>query len=460
MAIPIHVNNAQTTFAASHAIGGTTLTMAAGYGATLAARLTALGLTLDANNPIRVTAIKRTALNTYGQITDLTKLTIFEVTGRSTDTLTGATVVEGTTDQAFVSGDTLAVLWTAGAAKELRDAVALASTVGSLDDLSDVTITTATTGDLLRYNGSAWANSTTLPTHAHDDRYYTETEINTLLSGFGSGTVTSVALTVPTGLSVSGSPITSSGTLAITTALSGIVKASAGAFSAAVSGTDYSAPGHAHAAADITSGTLSVAQGGTGATTFASGAVLVGAGTSAVAASNLTYASTTLSLGVASGGDGTVNSTSHGTKGVLNLNGTLVRISASGQLQVGATVSTVGTIAMASSGGIWYRSAANTSDLRLFDLGRFQGSIENNSITMGGGATPRISIEVTNEICLLGSLSLFATGSFGGGNRVIFIADRTTAPTSNPTGGGLLYCESGALKYRGSSGTVTTLGPA
>lgn len=58
----------------------------------------------------------------------------------------------------------------------------------------------------------------------------------------GSGTVTSVALTVPGGLSVAGSPITTSGTLAVTTALSGILKASGGTISAAVSGTDYQTP--------------------------------------------------------------------------------------------------------------------------------------------------------------------------------------------------------------------------
>jgi hypothetical protein len=34
------------------------------------------------------------------------------------------------------------------------------------------------------------------------------------------------------------------------------------------------------------------------------------------------------------------------------------------------------------------------------------------------------------------------------------------APTSNPSGGGVLYVESGALKYRGSSGTVTTIANA
>jgi hypothetical protein len=35
-----------------------------------------------------------------------------------------------------------------------------------------------------------------------------------------------------------------------------------------------------------------------------------------------------------------------------------------------------------------------------------------------------------------------------------------TAPSANLTGGGILYVESGALKYRGSSGTITTLGAA
>lgn len=44
-------------------------------------------------------------------------------------------------------------------------------------------------------------------------------------------------------------------------------------------------------------------------------------------------------------------------------------------------------------------------------------------------------------------------------NGKIYIAN-VTAPSNNPTGGGLLYVESGALKYRGSSGTVTTIAAA
>lgn len=58
------------------------------------------------------------------------------------------------------------------------------------------------------------------------------------------------------------------------------------------------------------------------------------------------------------------------------------------------------------------------------------------------------------------NLALFGAGSFGAGQEVIFIANATTAPTSDPSGGGILYVESGALKYRGSSGTVTTIANA
>jgi len=41
-----------------------------------------------------------------------------------------------------------------------------------------------------------------------------------------------------------------------------------------------------------------------------------------------------------------------------------------------------------------------------------------------------------------------------------FIANSVGVPANNPTGGGLLYVEAGALKYRGSSGTVTTIAAA
>jgi hypothetical protein len=52
------------------------------------------------------------------------------------------------------------------------------------------------------------------------------------------------------------------------------------------------------------------------------------------------------------------------------------------------------------------------------------------------------------------------TASVGGGSGVLGITNATTVPTSNPTGGGILYAEGGALKWRGSSGTITTIAVA
>jgi len=63
----------------------------------------------------------------------------------------------------------------------------------TLDSLTDVNAPTPSNGQVLTWNGTAWVN-------------------NTPATG---GTVTSVALTVPTAFSVTGSPITTAGTLAI-----------------------------------------------------------------------------------------------------------------------------------------------------------------------------------------------------------------------------------------------------
>jgi hypothetical protein len=49
---------------------------------------------------------------------------------------------------------------------------------------------------------------------------------------------------------------------------------------------------------------------------------------------------------------------------------------------------------------------------------------------------------------------------FGSGSGVLGIADAGTNPSANPTGGGVLYSDAGAGKWRGSGGTTTTFGPA
>jgi hypothetical protein len=58
-------------------------------------------------------------------------------------------------------------------------------------------------------------------------------------------------------------------------------------------------------------------------------------------------------------------------------------------------------------------------------------------------------------------LQLFAAApAFGGGTGVLGIANATVVPTTNPVGGYIVYSQAGALKGRGSSGTITTIGPA
>jgi hypothetical protein len=64
----------------------------------------------------------------------------------------------------------------------------------------------------------------------------------TIAATGSGGTVTSVGLSMPSGFSVGSSPVTSSGTIAVTTTLSGVLKGTGSGFSAATAGTDYLAP--------------------------------------------------------------------------------------------------------------------------------------------------------------------------------------------------------------------------
>ncbi|MFI9152497.1 hyaluronoglucosaminidase [Streptomyces sp. NPDC053367] len=77
--------------------------------------------------------------------------------------------------------------------------------------------------------------------------------------------------------------------------------------------------------------------------------------------------------------------------------------------------------------------------------------------------TGTAKLRVLNSGALAAHNAMFGvTGaeSYGGGDGVIGIRNATAAPVGNPTNGGVLYAEGGALKWRGSSGTVTVIGPA
>lgn len=89
----------------------------------------------------------------------------------------------------------------------------------------------------------------------------------------GTGTVTSVAMTVPAFLSVSGSPVTTSGTLAITLA----TESANSVFAGPTSGGAATPSFRSLVAADLP--TVDVAHGGTGQTSYSIGDILYASGT-------------------------------------------------------------------------------------------------------------------------------------------------------------------------------------
>jgi len=70
------------------------------------------------------------------------------------------------------------------------------------------------------------------------------------------------------------------------------------------------------------------------------------------------------------------------------------------------------------------------------------------------------TIVVFQRLAAGGNIGIRTTSQFGGGRGVMAIANAAVAPSINPAGGGILYVEDGALKYRGSNGTVTVIAPA
>ena len=79
---------------------------------------------------------------------------------------------------------------------------------------------------------------------------------------------------------------------------------------------------------------------------------------------------------------------------------------------------------------------------------------------MGISGNNYVACSGVGTITLSQTTQLGASVSVGGGVRVLGIANATTDPTSNPTAGTVVYASSGALKARGSSGTVTTMAAA
>ena len=137
----------------------------------------------------------------------------------------------------------------------------------------------------------------------------------------------------------------------------------------------------------------------------------------------------------------------------------------------------------ATNGGIIKTNTADTTDnKRIFISSSGDGNGSNTrgayanfygnesagtgriDIEAGNVAGGDVSIKAGNQNMVVAyrttNLGLLGGNSFGSGVKVVSIPNATTVPTTNPTAGGVLYAEAGSLKWRGSSGTITTIAPA
>lgn len=111
------------------------------------------------------------------------------------------------------------------------------------------------------------------------------------------------------------------------------------------------------------------------------------------------------------------------------------------------TLSTISTIIRLTSG--------QTSD--LLQMQSTSGTAISGIDAVGSVFTPAIMGMDRSNAILLGSnrnVGLNAgSANYGGGSAVTFIGNAAVAPSSNPTGGGIIYVDSGSLRYRGTSGS-------
>ena len=189
---------------------------------------------------------------------------------------------------------------------------------------------------------------------------------------------------------------------------------------------------------------LPVTSGGTGTNTLAADYILKGNGTSAVSASVLYENSGYIGIGTTGPGFLLDAQQSYNGDGGISYVNSNTGASVTASLSAEAGGSYFYHKLTRATGIVQFRGVSSTNTLNQdFTTQVFRST--------GGTEYMRISVD--------GNVGI-GTATFGtSAVRVIGIANGT-APTTSPAGMGQLYVENGALKYRGSSGTVTTLAPA
>jgi hypothetical protein len=231
-------------------------------------------------------------------------------------------------------------------------------------------------------------------------------------SAASSATVSSVAMSVPAFLSIAGSPITTTGTLAVT-----------------YSGT-----------------ALPVANGGTGQTSYTDGQLLIGNTTG----NTLTKATLTAGTGIsitngsgtitiaATGAPGTVTSVAQSfTGGIISVGGS--PITSSGTLAL-TVAGTSGGIPYFSSGTAWASSAALTQYGVVYG-----GGAGAAPVATAAGTTGQVLTANTGAAPTWGTAATGTVTSVGWTGGIVSVATATTTPafTIAGTSGGIPYFSSG-----------------
>jgi hypothetical protein len=153
-----------------------------------------------------------------------------------------------------------------------------------------------------------------------------------------------------------------------------------------------------------------------------------------------------------------------GTRMTLNSTGLGVGVSPTEPLTVRSSVQAIGMFHSTNVNGpyiIFQNSTAKFGDIGS-ELGITGGGSAGN-LTLNSRSTSNLCFAVSDSV----KMRIDSSGNVGIGvsafgtsaAKVLGLAD-ATAPSTSPAGMGQLYVEAGALKYRGSSGTVTTIANA
>ena len=95
--------------------------------------------------------------------------------------------------------------------------------------------------------------------------------------------------------------------------------------------------------------------------------------------------------------------------------------------------------------------------------GKYEIAVQSDKFQINGRNAANSGFEtilVVQRLAAGGNIGFRTSSQFGSARGVIAIANAAVAPSVNPRDGGILYVEDGALKYRGSAGTVTVMAPA